>query len=67
MIHSVYRCWIIWGGIVRVIIIPTILAFAFLGSIFSSVTPFQFVYSSCVASVQLLSFHFLRLNIYFNS
>ena len=32
MIHFIYRCWIIWGDIVRVIIIPTISAFAFLGS-----------------------------------
>ena len=35
-IHSsqfskIYRCWVVWGRNIRVIIIPSILAFAFLG------------------------------------
>ena len=29
--HKIYRCWIIWGYSIRVVIVPSLLAFAFLG------------------------------------
>ena len=33
ILQKIYRCWIIWGYSIRVVIIPSFLAFAFLGSL----------------------------------
>ena len=30
MSSKIYRCWIVWGRNIRVVIVPSILAFAFL-------------------------------------
>src|ERR1700735_4878893 len=31
ILQKIYRCWIIWGYRIRVVIVPSFLAFAFLG------------------------------------
>ena len=28
---KIYRCWIVWGRSIRVVIVPSVLVFAFLG------------------------------------
>ena len=33
ILHKIYRCWIVWGYSIRVVVVPSFLAFAFLGSL----------------------------------
>ena len=49
---KIYRCWIVWGKNIRVVIIPSILAITLLGkSIFLHLkSQFQFIASSYLAS-----------------
>jgi len=35
----IYRCWIVWGQNIRVVIVPSILAFAFLATWLASIAP----------------------------
>ena len=50
---KIYRCWIVWGQNIRVVIIPSLLAIAYLGqSIYlHSISRFQFIASSYLATV----------------
>ena len=43
ILQKIYRCWIVWGYKIRVVIIPSFLAFAFLGPLIhlSSLTDFN--------------------------
>ena len=43
ILQKIYRCWITWGYSIRVVIVPSFLAFAFLGSLISlhSLTDFD--------------------------
>ena len=52
---KIYRCWIVWGQNIRVVIIPSFLAVAYLGrSIYLHlIIRFQFIASSYLASANL--------------
>ena len=49
---KIYRCWIVWGQDIRVVIIPSFLAIAYLGQSFylHLISQFQFIASSYLAS-----------------
>ena len=49
---KIYRCWIIWGQNIRVVIIPSFLAVAYLGQsiYFCLMSQSQFIVSSYLAS-----------------
>ena len=50
---KIYRCWIVWGKDIRVMIIPSFLAIAYLGQssyLYYSISRFQFIASSYLAS-----------------
>ena len=51
---KIYRCWIVWGQNIRVVIIPSFLAVAYLGqSIYLHlISRFQFVVSSYLGSAK---------------
>ena len=42
ILQKIYRCWIVWGYNIRVVIVPSFLAFSFLGTlIYHSLTGFN--------------------------
>jgi hypothetical protein len=49
---KIYRCWIVWGQITCVVIVPSILAITYLGQSIDShlISRFQFIASSYLAS-----------------
>ena len=57
-ISKIYRCWIVWGRNIRVVIIPSFLAIAFLGrSIYLHlISRFQFIASSYLGSANFESY-----------
>ena len=46
ILQKIYRCWIVWGYNIRVVIVPSFLAFAFLGPLvyFHSLTDFNLLW-----------------------
>ena len=50
---KIYRCWIVWGKNIRIVIIPSFLAITLLGQSISLhlIIRFQFIASSDLASV----------------
>ena len=42
ILQKIYRCWIVWGYSIRVVIVPSFLAFAFLGSLIYLHSPTDF-------------------------
>ena len=53
---KIYRCWIVWGQNIRVVIIPSFLAIAYLGQSISGylhlISQFQFIASSYLSSAK---------------
>jgi hypothetical protein len=52
---KIYRCWIVWGQDIRVVIIPAFLAIAYLSQsiiYLHLISRFQFIASSYLASAQ---------------
>ena len=42
ILQKIYRCWIVWGYSIRVVIIPSLLAFIFLGPLIYFHSPINF-------------------------
>jgi hypothetical protein len=51
---KIYRCWIVWGQNIHVVIVPSIVAITYLGQSIDShlICRFQFIASSYVVSVR---------------
>ena len=52
---KIYRCWMVWGQNIRVVIIPSFLAIAYIGQSISLylISQFQLIASSCLARVRI--------------
>ena len=64
---KIYRCWIVWGQNIRIVIIPSFLAIAYLGQSIDLhlICRFQFIASSYLASAKWRNGNCTRPNSYF--